>query len=114
MTTATPVDMLQLPLARDESGVIRVGGTRVTLDLIVEYHRQGFSAESIASKFSTLQLSDVYAAIAFYLANSDAVDREIEIGKLQADEWRAKLAPYAPAEERIERLLTNRPPNSST
>jgi uncharacterized protein (DUF433 family) len=114
MTTARPVDTLQLPLARDESGVIRVGGTRVTLDLIVKYHRQGHSAESIASKFPTLRLSDVYAAMAFYLANSDAVDREIEFGKQQADEWRAKLAPFAPTPERIERLLAKRPPNSPT
>jgi uncharacterized protein (DUF433 family) len=55
------------PLATDSAGVVRVAGTRVTLDTVVAAFHDGASAEEIAEQYPSLQLSDVYAVIGYYL-----------------------------------------------
>ena len=61
MTLALTTD--PTPLHSDEHGVVRVGGTRVTLDQIVEPFRQGVTPEEIALRFPTLDLGVVYATV---------------------------------------------------
>lgn len=56
-----------IPLSKDADGVYRVGGTRVTLDLVVRAFNRGATAEEIAQDFSSLQLSDIYQVIGYYL-----------------------------------------------
>jgi hypothetical protein len=46
-----------IPLAKDSLGVYRVGGTRVTLDLVVRAFHRGATAEEIVQKFPSLQLA---------------------------------------------------------
>jgi uncharacterized protein (DUF433 family) len=58
-----------IPLARDAHGVFRVGGTRVTLDLVVAAFQRGATAEEIARDFPSLELSDIYQVIGYYLAH---------------------------------------------
>jgi uncharacterized protein (DUF433 family) len=41
----------EIPLAEDSHGVYRVGGTRVTLDLLVHAFNRGATAEEIVQKF---------------------------------------------------------------
>ena len=57
----------EIPLAKDSHGVYRVGGTRVTLDLVVRAFNRGATAEEIVQKFPSLELSDVYRVIGYYL-----------------------------------------------
>src|SRR6476620_5623811 len=68
-TTSIPI-----PLRADENGVLRVGNTRITLDLLVEAFENGDSPEYIVSEIDTLDLGDVYAIKAFYLHHRDEVD----------------------------------------
>lgn len=49
-----------IPLAKDAHGVYRVGGTRVTLDIVVRAFNQGATAGEIVQEFPSLQLPDVY------------------------------------------------------
>lgn len=56
------------------NGGYYIAGKRVSLDLLVYAFRRGESPESIRQSFSTLTLEEVYGGIAFYLANSEAVD----------------------------------------
>ena len=56
-----------IPLAKDSHGVYRVGGTRVTLDLVVRAFNRGATAEEIVQKFPSLELADVYQVIGYYL-----------------------------------------------
>jgi uncharacterized protein (DUF433 family) len=52
-----------------------VVGTRVSLASVVFHFRQGASPETIFQKFPALSsLENIYGAIAFYLANGDAVN----------------------------------------
>ena len=55
-------------------GGYRIAGTRVSLDSIVHAFLRGQTAEAIAQSFPTLTLEQVYGAIAFYLANREAID----------------------------------------
>src|SRR5712664_515825 len=68
----------EIPLARDAQGTYRVGGTRVTLDLVVRAFNRGATAEEIVQKFDSLQLSDVYQVIGYYLKHADELAEYLE------------------------------------
>ncbi len=85
-----------------KEGAYRVGGTRVSLDSVVYGFQDGASPECIQQSFPALTLEQVYGAIAFYLANKDAIDQylvegEKEFKELQRisrethPEWYAKM-----------------------
>ena len=61
----------EIPLAKDAHGVYRVGGTRVTLDLVVRAFKRGASAEEIVRSYDSLKLPDVYQVIGYYLKHAD-------------------------------------------
>jgi uncharacterized protein (DUF433 family) len=63
-----------VPLFTDSHGVIRVRGTRVTLDSIIRAFRVGATAEEIAQQFPSVALADAYLIIAYYLNNSAEID----------------------------------------
>jgi uncharacterized protein (DUF433 family) len=82
------LDAVAPPLRWDEERVLRIGGTRLTLDLLVEQYHNGMSPEEIVGAYDSLQLTDVYAAIAYYLSHQDAVSeyldqRNVEVAKLR-------------------------------
>lgn len=77
-----------IPLQTDAYGVIRVGGTRVTLDSVVYAFREGASAEEIVQHYPVLKLADVYAVIGYYLQHRDQVDAYIQAGESEAEEFR--------------------------
>ncbi|TDI47656.1 MAG: DUF433 domain-containing protein [Acidobacteria bacterium] len=77
------------PLQLDTDGVVRVGGTRVTLDSVVTAFSNGASAEEIVQQFPTLGLPDVYAVIAYYLGRQEEVERYLDSRREQAARIRA-------------------------
>jgi uncharacterized protein (DUF433 family) len=72
MTLPVPND--PLPLQTDRDGVIRIGGTRVTLDTLVAAFLEGAAAEEIVQQYPSLNLADVYAVIGYYLRRRTEVD----------------------------------------
>ena len=56
-----------LPLAADAEGVVRVAGTRVTLDTVAAAFERGATAEEIAQQYPALALADVYAVLGYLL-----------------------------------------------
>lgn len=56
---------LPVPLAFDESGTIRVGGLRLTLDTVVERPQAGDSANEIQQSFPPVELADIYAVVSY-------------------------------------------------
>ena len=82
------IDAEPAPLQTDADGVVRVGGTRVTLDTIVTAFQQGGTAEEIAQQYPSVQLSDIYAAIAYYLRHRGEVEAYLEEGNRQGDALR--------------------------
>ena len=62
------------PLRVDEGGAVRVGKSRVNLDLVVEQYENGATPEEIARAYDTLDLADVYGVIAYYLRHRQDID----------------------------------------
>jgi uncharacterized protein (DUF433 family) len=63
-----------VPLQAMEDGVVRVGGTRVTLDTLVAAFEQGATAEEIVPQYPSLHLADAYAVIGYYLRHRAEVE----------------------------------------
>ncbi len=63
-----------VPLHPDDQGVIRVGKTRVPLELVIEAYQEGETPEAIVRWFDSLQLADVYAVISYYLKHKQEVE----------------------------------------
>ena len=63
------------PCELDEDGVLRITGTRVRLDTVVSAFNSGISAEEILLKYPSLNLTDIYAAITYYLWHRDEIDQ---------------------------------------
>jgi uncharacterized protein (DUF433 family) len=66
------------PLSTDEEGVLRVGGTRVSLDSVVFAFKQGATPEEIAQQYTSLNLADVYAVISYFLHHSDEIEAYLQ------------------------------------
>jgi uncharacterized protein (DUF433 family) len=85
------VTMEQVPLDTDAHGVVRLAGTRVTLEIIVDAFNAGASPEEIVLSYPSLQLADVYAVIAYYLRHKAEVDSYLEAEERAAAEARERL-----------------------
>ena len=96
------------PLREDPPGVWRVGGTRVTLDTVVLAFDQGASPEEITEAYDTLQLPDVYGAIAYYLRHREDVRAYLQQRDALAEEMRRESERRHPREGVRERLLARR------
>ena len=64
-----------LPLETGPDGVIRVRGTRVTLDAVWAAFSEGATAEEIVQQYPSLSLADAYQAIGYCLRNPVLVER---------------------------------------
>jgi uncharacterized protein (DUF433 family) len=89
----------------DDAGTIRISPTRITLDTVVEVFNAGHSAEEIVLQFPSLSLAGVYATIAYYLNNREAVDRYMTDGVAKGAAAIAKLEAMPGNKELRERLL---------
>ena len=85
---AMAVATQQIPLVTDGDGVVRVGGTRVTLDTIVAAFDEGATAEEIVHQYSSLDLADVYSVISYYLRQHLEVEAYLQQRRRQADDVR--------------------------
>ncbi len=68
------VSTSEIKLTKTKAGVLRIGDTRVSLDSVIIAFNQGSAPEQIVYDYDTLTLSEVYAAISYYLQNSETVD----------------------------------------
>src|SRR5947207_1710566 len=80
-----------VPLVRDPSGVLQVGDSRVTLDLVVTAFHQGASAEEIVQQYPSLDLADVYLVLGFYLGHRAEIEAYLQEREQQADDLRKQI-----------------------
>ncbi len=73
------------PLHIDSAGALRVGATRVTLDVVLCQYYDGASPEEIAGRFSVLTPADVHAALVYYLGHRGEIDAYLDEQSRQAD-----------------------------
>lgn len=94
-----------LPLRPDPHGVVRVGGTRMTLESVLHAYLDGESAEGIAERFPALYLADVHATIAWFLRHR--TDAEAYLAAAHAEAAAQSASPDAAGLRA--RLLARRP-----
>lgn len=94
-----------VPLLEDADQVLRVSGTRVPLETVIDAFQAGATPEEIAQDFPVLPLADVYAVITYYLRHRAAVDAYLERRAAQATAVRAKVAARFDQTELRQRLL---------
>lgn len=80
-----------IPLSTDADGVIRVAGTRITLDTVIDTFMTGASPEEIAQDFPVLRLDDIYAVITYYLRHRDEVDSYLRERRNRAEAIRREI-----------------------
>ena len=103
MTVAVAAE--PVPLETNADGVIRVGGTRVPLDTVIEVFNTGATPEEIAQDFPVLRLDDIYAVITYYLRHRAEVETYLRERRGQAEEVRRKIEARLPQAGLRERLL---------
>lgn len=79
------------PLRRDESGALRVGRSRVLLELVIRAFQDGATPEVIAQRYSSAPLADIYAVIAYYLRHRSDIESYLSEREQKAQEVRHRI-----------------------
>jgi uncharacterized protein (DUF433 family) len=99
-----PVQADLPPLRLDEGGAIRIGKTRITLDLVVEQYENGMTPEDMVRAYDTLVLADIHAVIGYYLRHRDEVRVYLKRRAEEAEALRSKIEAERPRVSRDELL----------
>jgi uncharacterized protein (DUF433 family) len=75
----------------DEAGVLRIVGTRVSLDSVIYAFNEGATAEEIAQAFTTLDLAAIYSVLGYYLQNRAEVEEYLEHRKVEREELKKEI-----------------------
>jgi uncharacterized protein (DUF433 family) len=97
-----------IPLETDADGVVRVGGTRVSLDSVIYAFNEGSTPEEIVQQYTTLDLADVYAVIGYYLQHRGEVNEYLAARRAQRDEVRREVESRFDPHGIRDRLLARR------
>jgi uncharacterized protein (DUF433 family) len=108
MTMSVTVHTDPVPLRVDESGTIRVGCSRVTLDVLLADYRKGLSPEEIVRQLDTLELADVYAAIGYYHRHRQEVEQYLARRHTEAEVLRQEIESAQPNRAELKARLTSR------
>jgi uncharacterized protein (DUF433 family) len=65
-------------------GRLRIEGTRITVNQIVTLYKQGYSPEEIADQYSHLSFAQVYTALAYFHANKEEIEADLDAEKEEA------------------------------
>lgn len=82
--------------------------------LCYNFDVNGDSAEEIVESFDTLNLSDVYAIISYYLDHQSEVDAYLQVRQVEAAALRNKIEKRFPAKGVRERLLARQRKHDQT
>lgn len=71
-----------------DNEAIRIAGTRISIETVLQDYQQGASPEEIVLHYPTLSLEQVHATITYYLANQAKVDTYLErVRQWQEEAW---------------------------
>jgi uncharacterized protein (DUF433 family) len=97
-----------VPLTPWKDGTIRITGTRITLDVIINQFKLGATAAQIYDSFPAASLKDISGAIYYYLEHTDAVEAYIREQQQAAAETRLWVENQPGNRVLRERLLARR------
>ncbi len=106
-----PLELLEaetVPLRVEEDGTIRVGKTRVTLDIVLGAYNLGQSAEEMTRMYTTLQLEEIRAVIDYYLRHREEMDAYLERRRLETEEIWRQIEEICPPDKFRDRIAARR------
>lgn len=80
-----------IPLHVDDAGAIRIGGSRVSLDVLLQYRRMGMSPEELARGLDAITLADVHGALAYYFRHQNELDEYLRRREEEAETLRRQI-----------------------
>ncbi len=98
----------EIPLVSGADGVLRVRGTRVTLETVVAAFTDGATAEEIAQQYPSVSLADVYQVIGYYLRHSTELESYLAQRRQQMSETKRMNESRWPPDGIRDRLLARR------
>ena len=93
------------------AGVLRIAETRVPLDTVIYAFNEGASPEEIVFRYPTLDLSQVYAVISYYLQHREEVAEYLKKRERQRTEIKAEAESRFNPQGIRARLLARRDKN---
>lgn len=100
----TRFEAVTVPLEYNDQGVIRISGTRVSLDSVMYAYNEGATPEEIVYRFPSLRLDDVYAVISYALKHPDLIAAYLQ----EQQDARIELERYGTVDNLRVRLLARR------
>jgi len=97
-----------VPLVTGADGVIRVRGTRVTLDTIVAAFMDGANAEEIVQQYPSVSLADAYQVIGYYLRHAEELQGYLTDRERRAEDVQRENEARRPPQGFRERLIRRR------
>lgn len=86
------IELEKPPLVEDATGAIRVGNSRVLLELVIRAFQDGATAESIVQNYTTLSLSDVYYTLGYFLRHQETVELYLQQREILANEIQNRVS----------------------
>jgi uncharacterized protein (DUF433 family) len=88
MTDLTTTETI--PLEIDADGLVRISGTRVSLDTLIAAFSEGATAEEIAQQYPSVPLADVYSVLGYYLRRPFEIPSYLDRRRAEAERVRAE------------------------
>jgi len=96
MATGIQLDALLARTPNVCGGRLHIDGTRVTVLQVATLYKRGETPEEIAQNFPQVNLSQVYAALAYYHANRAEIEQELADEQAEFDRLKAEHVPGQP------------------
>jgi Protein of unknown function (DUF433) len=97
-----------IPVVTGTDSVMRVRGTRITLDTVVAAFNEGATAEEIVQQYPSAALADIYQVIGYYLRHSTELGPYLARRQQDGAETRRSNESNWPSDGIRERLLSRR------
>ena len=79
------------PLHQDSSGGLRIGKSRVLLELVIHAFEAGATPEAIVLRYPTAALADIYSVLAYYLRHQEEINAYLAEREQKAEEVRKRI-----------------------
>ena len=91
MSTAIDIGNLIVRSPEVRGGRPRIAGTGVTVRRVVSWYKLGLSPEEIADELGHLTLAQVYAALAYYHANREEIETDLESEEAEVEKLEQEI-----------------------
>ena len=93
------------PIHEDATGALRVGNSRVLLEVVIRAFQDGATPETIVQRYSTLTLADTYAVVAYYLRHPEEIRTYLSQREHKAEEVRQRIEAHQGDLEKVRARL---------